>query len=623
MGEHTGSDIVRFAGFCFDRSRGCLLRQDEDGSRVPVSIGSRALEVLGLLIDRRGDLVSKDEIMDAVWPGTVVEGANVTVQISALRRILDDGRSDGSNLNVQVAALRRIIDDGRAEGSCIQTVPGRGYRFVVPVTRAELPATASAPPAGNGGAGPIVEHGQPQPAGARSLLGGTPPIPSSRARHRFWGGIVAAVIGAVVLVSTVAIWNWHSPWFSEARPVPRLSIVVLPFANLGNDPDQEYFVDAITDDVTTDLSRIAGSFVIARNTASTYKGKLVDAKQLGRELGVRYVLQGSVRKAEKQVNVNAQFIDAVTGAQHWAERFEGEAGALLDLENAITGRIASSVQWWLVLAEARHPADHPDALDYVLRGRAAYTKPPSRESYAAAVSLFERAVALDPGSTEAQGWLASALTARVLNFKSDSPSSDLQGADEAIARALALSPHNARAHFAQAQVRRAQSRCEEAIPEYERTIALDRNFSGAYAYLGACKLMIGSLDQVIPYAEQAIRLNPRTVDASGWYYFIGAVHLLRGRIDEAIVWFERSRSVYADHHRARAALAAAYALKGEMQRASAELAGAQKLSDRYSSIAALTAAGREYLTSPKNRGLAESTYLAGLRLAGMPEHVAD
>jgi tetratricopeptide (TPR) repeat protein len=128
---------------------------------------------------------------------------------------------------------------------------------------------------------------------------------------------------------------------------------------------------------------------------------------------------------------------------------------------------------------------------------------------------------------------------------------------------------------------------------------------------------------VIPYAEQAIRLNPRTVDASGWYYFIGAVHLLRGRIDEAIVWFERSRSVYADHHRARAALAAAYALKGEMQRASAELAGAQKLSDRYSSIAAVTAAGREYLTSPKNRGLAESTYLAGLRLAGMPEHVAD
>jgi DNA-binding winged helix-turn-helix (wHTH) protein len=146
MGEHTGSDIVRFAGFCFDRSRGCLLRQDEDGSRVPVSIGSRALEVLGLLIDRRGDLVSKDEIMDAVWPGTVVEGANVTVQISALRRILDDGRSDGSNLNVQVAALRRIIDDGRAEGSCIQTVPGRGYRFVVPVTRAELPATAAPGP---------------------------------------------------------------------------------------------------------------------------------------------------------------------------------------------------------------------------------------------------------------------------------------------------------------------------------------------------------------------------------------------------------------------------------------------------------------------------------------------
>jgi tetratricopeptide (TPR) repeat protein len=141
----------------------------------------------------------------------------------------------------------------------------------------------------------------------------------------------------------------------------------------------------------------------------------------------------------------------------------------------------------------------------------------------------------------------------------------------------------------------------------------------AYAYLGACKLMIGSLDEVIPSEEQAIRLNPRSQDATGWHYFIGGVHLLKGRTDEAIIWFEKSRSIYAGYHWTRASLAAAYALKGETQHAAAELAEARKLSDRYSSIASLTAAEREYLASPKNRASAETTYLAGLRLAGMPE----
>ena len=131
--------------------------------------------------------------------------------------------------------------------------------------------------------------------------------------------------------------------------------------------------------------------------------------------------------------------------------------------------------------------------------------------------------------------------------------------------------------------------------------------------------MTGSLDQVIPLAEQAIRLNPRSQDATGWHYFIGGVHLLKGQTEEAIVWFEKSRSIYAGYHWTRASLAAAYALKGEARHAAAELAEARKLSDRYSSIAALTAAEREYLASPKNRASAETTYLAGLRQGRMPE----
>ncbi len=183
---------------------------------------------------------------------------------------------------------------------------------------------------------------------------------------------------------------------------PRLSIVVLPFTNLSDDREQKYFADGITEDLTTDLSRIADMFVISRNTAFTYRNKPVEAKQIGRELGARYVLEGSVRRAGSQVRVNAQLIDAETDAHLWAERFDRDMGDLFVLQNEITSRIAVALDLELVGAEVARPTDHPDALDYILRGRAAGLKPPSRDKYAEAVSLFERALTLDPGSAAAQ-----------------------------------------------------------------------------------------------------------------------------------------------------------------------------------------------------------------------------
>src|SRR5215469_10587180 len=212
------SDVFRFEAFWFDRRAGALFRRDEGGTLVPVTIGSRALAVLDTLVTRQDDLISKAEIMHAVWPETVVEDNNLTVQISA---------------------LRRVLDQGRAGGSCIQTIAGRGYRFLGRLAR-------------DGG-----------------------------------------------------------------DPRPRLSVVVLPFANLSSDPEQQYFADGITDDLTTDLSRIPHMFVIARQTAFTYRDKPVSAKQIGRDLNVRYVLEGSVRRLVNQVRVNAQLIDAETDAHLW------------------------------------------------------------------------------------------------------------------------------------------------------------------------------------------------------------------------------------------------------------------------------------------------------------------
>jgi adenylate cyclase len=187
---------------------------------------------------------------------------------------------------------------------------------------------------------------------------------------------------------------------------------VLPFTNLSNDPDQQYFADGITEDVTTDLSRISHMFVISRNTAFTYRNKQIDAKQIGRELGVRYVLEGSVQRSANQLRVTAQLIDAETDAHLWAERFDRDAGDLFALQNEITSRIAVALNLELTGREATRPANNPDAVDYILRGRAAYWKPASREQRAETISLFERALALDPDSVEAESSLANELVGR-------------------------------------------------------------------------------------------------------------------------------------------------------------------------------------------------------------------
>ena len=195
---------------------------------------------------------------------------------------------------------------------------------------------------------------------------------------------------------------------------PRLSIVVLPFTNLSNDPEQQYFADGVTEDLTTDLSRIAHSFVISRNTAFTYRNKPIDTKQIGRELGVRYVLEGSVRRSGNQVRVNAQLIDAETDTHLWAERVDGDMSDLFALQDEVTSRLANALGIGLVAAEAVRPNEHPDALDYILRGRATGLKPDSRDRCAERIILFEHALTLDPTSVEAHILLANALVARVL-----------------------------------------------------------------------------------------------------------------------------------------------------------------------------------------------------------------
>jgi TolB-like protein/class 3 adenylate cyclase/Tfp pilus assembly protein PilF len=403
---------------------------------------------------------------------------------------------------------------------------------------------------------------------------------------------------------------------------PRLSIVVLPFANLSDDREQQYFADGLTEDLTTDLSRLENMLVISRNTAFTYQGKRVDTKQIGRELGVRYVLEGSVRRSGNQIRVNAQLIDAQTDAHLWAERFNGDTSDLFSLQDEITSRLANTLGIELIATEAARPAEHPDALDHILRGRAVLLKPWTPDTFREAINLFEHALALDPQSVEAQSRLASALVNRVLYGWADSAAADLARAEALVAQALAAAPRSEYAHFVKGHLLRAQNRWEEAVLEYETALVLNRNLVDALTGPGWCKLYAGSLDEVIPLVKQAIRLSPRDPRISTWYYLIGTVHLLQSRTDEAIVWLEKARNAVPAAAIFRARLASAYALRGETERAAAELAEAQRLDggDLFSSLARLkTIPGGAWSGAPKTRALYEATYFAGLRKAGMPE----
>lgn len=463
-------------------------------------------------------------------------------------------------------------------------------------------------------------------AGAGDRAGPAPVV--GRTRRALRVGILAPALLLLIAAGGAAWWLWFGQ-HSQPRPdaatasvtqpntAPRLSIVVLPFTNLSNDPQQEYFADGITEDLTTDVARIQGSTVIARNTAFTYKGKAVDAKQIGRELGVRYVLEGSVQRAGNQVRINAQLVDTETGAQIWGDRFDRDAADLFALQNEITARIARALQSQLAIAEARRPTDHPDALDYILRGRAVLARPISKENSNEAVKLFEAALAADPQSADAATWLAATLAFRVTDDLSDSPDEDLHRAEKLVAQALAASPNSALAHYVKGQVLFAQSHCAEAIPEYEQAISLDRSRAPAYARLGWCKFLTGAVDQAIPYFEEAIHLSPRDPTIASWYGRMGVIYLLRSHTDEAINWLEKANSENAGLAFVHAYLAAGYALKGETDRARSELAEAQGLSNLYSSLARVQK--YTWYDNPQIRVLAEATYFPGLRQAGIPE----
>jgi TolB-like protein/Flp pilus assembly protein TadD len=398
---------------------------------------------------------------------------------------------------------------------------------------------------------------------------------------------------------------------------PRLSIVVLPLVNVSGDPDQEYLADGVTDDLTTDLSRIDGSFVIARHTAFTYKGKEVSVHEIGRELGISYVLAGSVRRAGEEVTINAELIDAATAEQVWAERFEGSRLDLPALHNEVTGRIAATLRLELVGAAARRVERErlpdPAAADDALRGWAILYSPYSREKWAEARRLFEVAIAKDPNTTSALTGLA-----HVLLGYSNSPIENRQHADALLRRALDLEPNRAATYFVLGSLRRHQGRMTEAADAYQTAIVLDRNYARAYLHLGLTLAQMGRAEEAIALVQRAMRLNPRDPNIADHFFVLGKAQILLGRTDEAIASLQRASAANPRLWYVHMDLAAAYGMQQRIDEAKRELAESLRLRPEFASLAAIKAAMPQY-DYLSRLAQAQETLLTGMRRAGLPD----
>ncbi|MET4257830.1 TolB-like protein/class 3 adenylate cyclase/tetratricopeptide (TPR) repeat protein [Bradyrhizobium sp. S3.12.5] len=362
-------------------------------------------------------------------------------------------------------------------------------------------------------------------------------------------------------------------WAERAKPVsllpPRLSIVVLPFANLSGDPAQDYFVDGITESLTTDLSRISGSLVIGRHTAFTYRGKSVDLKQIGQELNIRYVLQGSVQRGGSRLRVNVQLTDAESGGYLWAERFDKPVADLLEMQDEIVARLARTLDVQFVAAESRRAArrSSPDAADLYFRGRHSMNKGLTPEYLAEARGFFEQSLAIDPDHTDALSRTATVEAALGVLFLTDRPHEHLAAAETKVLRALCLAPDHAWAHFTLAIVLICTNRVAHGTAECERALALDPNLADAYEMLGVAKNYMGCAADTEAHINEALRLSPRDISAFRWMNTAGFSKLLIAADAEAAVWFARGIEANRNYPLLHFGYAATLALLGRLDEA--------------------------------------------------------
>jgi TolB-like protein/class 3 adenylate cyclase len=403
----------------------------------------------------------------------------------------------------------------------------------------------------------------------------------------------------------------------DRREPPRLSLVVLPFANIGGDPEQEYFVDGVTESLTTDLSRIAGAFVIGRSTAFTYKGKAVDLKQVGRELNVRYVLEGSVQRAGNRMRVNVQLIEADSGAHLWAERFDKPLADLFDMQDEMVARLANQLQAELFEAEARRAekAPTPDSMDLYFQARALLSRGFTPGLVTKAREFLERALDLDGGNVEALVTAGVVDATHGFAYMTDDSAKLLAAAEVNLARALASAPNHARAHYGMGLVLYATNRAQRGIEEFQRALAIDPNFAHARDWLGYAHVFIGRAEETEAHVHEALRLSPRDRSAYVWFLHAGIAKEYLGEWAQALPWLRQSIDANRNAPWAFFYLACCLAHLGRLDEARREVNAGLAVDPKFTL--------RRFRAGAQSNNavyLAQRERVAeGMRLAGVPE----
>jgi adenylate cyclase len=540
-GPHPHDDTLCFEEFRLDRSEG-LCRRHDSGRWDPVVVGSRAVDTLRVLAERRGQLATKQALMDAVWPGIAVEDANLTMQISA---------------------LRRILDEGRVGGSCIQTIIGRGYRFLPAVTTRNTSSSF-----------------------ADSSAAADAPVP---------------------------------------EPRPRLSISVWPFKSLSDDRESERLAGAITDNLTTDLSGLPGARIFAQGRPGIHGARPNDVRQESLESGVNYVIQGGIRGAAVRTEVNVRLIDVETTAQIWAERFDIDRTVIADAHDEITGRLARVIYMKLLEDVNRHIEALPQQLwtssDFVLHGRALAYRPLAAENRRDAMWCYEQALDMDPGSAEARIGISAMLITNILEGWSQSAWEDMARAEPLLIDVLRRDSDNPEAHIYMGVLRRLQGRLSDARIELEIAIALRPNNTMAIGQFGITLAFLGQPEAAIPQIEKCLRLDPRGGIVPITLAHLGLCKLLLGHIEDAIICLRKARAGNDRLYYVHMFLAAALGLRGELDEAGDALRKGLEIRPVTGTQTDLNLLLR--LKSPGFVDMFQKTVHAGLLLAGLQPPVPD
>jgi adenylate cyclase len=662
----------RFAEFEID-----MARQELRRAGAIVHVEPQVFDLLVYLIRNRHRTVSKDELFDSIWQGRVVSEATLSSRISAARRALGDSGNDQSFIRTLHKRGFRFVGEIEEDGSALAPAIGTGVVLddAAHATPNLVPAGESLPLSDE----PSVAlasyvqtrsdpeqdcdaHGLPagvaeraaasdragERAGSVALQGSDREgVPAAEEKASGWRGAARSLVATVAAAALatlpiVAAWWLLSP---PSRPhaegrlalasdglsmadrlKPSLPLIaVLPFANHSGDPKRDYLADGITDSLISDLARaLPGISIVSRDTAFTYKDRSMDGREIGRELGVRYLLEGSVASEQERVRVNTRLVETKEASQLWAERFDTELKSILQVQDEIVSRVSRAIGLQVVDIEARRSwRERPDSaelVDLVLRGKAVLNLPSSRATMIEARGLFEQALKVEPASADGLAGVAATLVFEFLNGYYEAEGDDRLGqAERLLNHALAIKPRHLMALKANAALRRAQGRFDDAIAAAEAIIMENPGEPWAYKEIGLSTLYLGKPEQALDWFAKADRIGPR--DPARWTWLDGRGHalLLLGRDEEAVRSLISALDANPKNISSHAFLAAAYALLGRSEEAHAALAAylERHPGSRVSTFRTLSPVPL-VLTGPSYRQL-RARLNEGLLKAGMSE----